>query len=338
MLQRIQSMPKTQRMLLFSALMIAAVLLFIILIGVLIVGSFNSVARTAAAPLVDFVTVGEFATLPDDDAYPAAVAVGRDGVVYTGSYVSGAVWSILATGEVNEIEGTRGQIGSVSGLTIAPDGALLILDRIEALTAQGAVIWRVSAEEALTQVATLPGGELGGGYDDIALDSLGRIYVSDRVRNAVWRIEKGVDSAEIWWQAREEEADPTGLNYDAANDRLLMSDSILNRIYSLSLEGTGSAVEVTILYDHGRRPNAPGFDGLVITSQGEIYYAALNTNQVGRLDGEELTVLAGGFRGASDLDYDPVNRRLIVANWNQFALAFNTQPQLPFALDVITFR
>ena len=99
----------------------------------------GSAPRSQAIPLADGLTVREFAILPAEDAYPAALAIRADGTIFTGSYQTGALWSISPEGDVREIAGARDLIGSVTGLDVAPDGALYILDRIAALEAKGAV-------------------------------------------------------------------------------------------------------------------------------------------------------------------------------------------------------
>jgi hypothetical protein len=64
--------------------------------------------------------------------------------------------------------------------------------------------------------------------------------------------------------------------------------------------------------------------------------AALGQNGVAQVAGGELAYIAGLFRGASDVDYDPTSDSLYVTNWNQTPLVIpGDLPQLPFALDVI---
>ena len=79
--------------LLFGAVLIVAMTWFVI----------GSAPRSNAIAIAEDVIVSEFATLPDDDAYPAALAIDADGGLFTGSYQSGALWSINPAGEVREI-------------------------------------------------------------------------------------------------------------------------------------------------------------------------------------------------------------------------------------------
>jgi DNA-binding beta-propeller fold protein YncE len=126
--------------------------------------------------------------------------------------------------------------------------------------------------------------------------------------------------------------EPTGLAYDAVQNALLVTDGSNNLLYRVSL----SDASTELLYQHGERPNAPGFDGLTITSDGVIYIAALGQNGIARLDGDTLVYIAGLFRGSSDIDHDSGTKRLYVTNFDSASLAYTVlAPRLPFALDVI---
>ena len=278
--------------------------------------------------------------LPDEDAYPAALAIAADGTVYTGSYQTGALWSINPDGGVREIAGARDLIGSVTGLDIAPDGALYILDRIDPLESKGAVIWRYSQGE-LRLVSRFPTDAFGL-PDDIAVDRDGIIYISDRDPALVLSYRPERRSLNTVWQPSGDEVSPTGLAYDAARHALLITDSADDTVYRVAIvrvsaaaqEIGGEIVRTETLFKDGAQ-NGFGFDGIDIAPTGDIYIGLLNWNRVARLEDGALVILAKDFRGASDLVYDAERDRLIVTNWNQFSLGFGTRPQLPFALDVI---
>ena len=159
----------------------------------------GSAPRSNAIAIAEDVNVSEFATLPDDDAYPAALAIDADGGLFTGSYQSGALWSINPAGEVREIPGSRELIGSVSGLDVASDGALYILDRIAPLDARGAVIWRYSAGE-LSRLFEIRYDAFFGGVlpDDIAVDADERIYISDRLGHVLRYSRTGAPLGDGW--------------------------------------------------------------------------------------------------------------------------------------------
>jgi len=319
-------------------------LLITLLIGAVVIIAVTwwvvgSAPRSQAVATRDGVAVREFAALPGEYAYPAALAIAAEGTVYTGSYETGALWAISPEGDVSEINETRHRIGSITGLDVGPDGALYILDRISALESKGAVIWRYQAGE-LTAIVQIPAEPTVGLLlpDDIAVDSAGRIYISDRDPPRVWRYSgEGRNLGVFWRPPVETKAAPTGLAYDSQRDAILISDSTQDAVYHVpaSASDLAEAVDATeTLFNDEARPGY-GFDGIDVTPAGEIYLALLAWNRVARLDNGELVMLARDFRGASDLVHDDPRDRLIVTNWNQFSLGFGTRPQLPFALDVI---
>lgn len=319
-------------------------LLITLLIGAVVIIAVTwwvvgSAPRSLAVAARDGVAVSEFTTLPDDDAYPAALAIAADGTVYTGSYATGALWSISADGGLSEIADSRERIGSVTGLDAGPDGALYILDRISALESKGAVIWRYQAGE-LTSFVQIPSEPSVGVLlpDDIAVDSAGQVYISDRAPPRVWRYSSDGRNLGVFWRPSTElDAAPTGLAYDAGRDAMLVSDSAQDAVYRVPANASDLAEAIdateTLFNDEARQ--GYGFDGIDVTPAGEIYLALLAWNRAARLDNSELQILARDFRGASDLVYDFARKRLIVTNWNQFSLGFGTRPQLPFALDAV---
>lgn len=318
--------------LVFGVVLIVAMTWFVI----------GSAPRSKAIAVAEDVTVSEFATLPDDDAYPAALAIDAAGSLYTGSYQSGALWSISPQGEAREIRGSRELIGSVSGLDVAADGALYILDRIAPLDASGAVVWRY-ADGDLARLFDIRYDAFLGGVlpDDIAVDADERIYISDRLghvlRYSGTGEALGAGGEPFWWFAPcGQKCEVTGIAYDPANDELLIADPADEAVYAVQITD-GPPGDGRTVFGGGEQRNDYGFDGIGVTPGGGIYIALLNWNRAARLVDGELVMLAKDFRGASDVAFDTARGRLYVSNWNQFGLAFGTSPQLPFAIDVIEF-
>jgi len=335
-----QAAPFTRlRALMFLVGTVIVGILVIVLITWWVVGS----APRATAVIIDpSVTVSEYIELPDDDSYPAALAIGDDGTLYTGSYKTGVVWSITRDGVITELADTRDKIGAVSGLDIAPDGTLVILDRIDALDALGAIIWRY-ADGNLSSIVEIPYDKTNGVTlpDDIAVDGAGYIYVTDRDPARVWRYDADGVNQGIWWTpatALDGTTDaPTGIDYDIVNDAILVTGSNQDSIYRVSATSADleEALEKTEVLFTDTQANGYSLDGITVTASGEIYVALLNWNRVARLNENELLMLARDFRGASDVAYDAEKDALYVTNWNQFSLGFGTSPQLPFALDIV---
>ena len=316
----------------FGAVLIAAMTFFVI----------GSAPRSQAVAIAGDIAVSEFAVLPDDDAYPAALAIDADGRLFTGSYKTGALWSISPAGDVREIPGSRERIGAVAGLDVAPDGALTILDRIAPLEATGAVVWRYAGGE-LTRLFDIRGQAFIGGVlpDDIAVDDAGRVYISDRLGHVLRYSDAGEPLGEYdgayWWHAPcSDQCEITGIAYDAAEDALLIADPAAEAVYQVAIADGPPGEQRTLLRGAAQKQDY-GFDGLTINVRGDIFIALLNWNRVARLDDGKLIMLAKDFRGASDVAFDSARSRLYATNWNQFGLAFGTRPQLPFAIDAIQF-
>jgi streptogramin lyase len=335
-LSRIQSLNKGQRVLVFITIMGGGVLLLVGITLLLVLTSANGEPRREAVALANNAVVREFAQLPGDNAYPAALAVAPDGTVYTGSYATGALWTINpADGKPQEVPGSRDAIGSVSGLTVAPDGTVFIVDRVSAdPRTTGGDVKRLGKDGKITTFGKIAGGFLSP--DDITLDRQGNVYVSDRGRAQVWRFNPDGNNPVAWWSSPNIDGvtqyQPTGLAYDAGKDAIIITDGQNNVIYWAKVADASTEV----LYQHGTKPYPPGLDGVTVTPDGTVYVAALGQNGVARVDGDRLTYIAGQFRGSSDVDFAAPDR-LYVTDFDAFSLAVPAvRPRLPFGLDVIT--
>jgi sugar lactone lactonase YvrE len=336
-MQNLQRLPVGQRRLVFF-LIFGGLVIGLILITLLLTGqALNAGTRVQSTALVPNVTVRQFATLPDDDAYPSAVVAAPDGTVYTGSYGTGAVWAIDPSGTVRELPNTRAAIGAVSGLAVAPDGAILVVDQIDTdPRSTGGTIQRIALDGTVSAYATTDAGFIAP--NDIVFDASGAFFVTDPGRNEVWRFVVGEDDApqgEVWWVPPTDEDGArnavTGLAYDPIHDAIIVTDPETNKIYRISI-AEGSAETV---YRHGERANPPGFDGATVAPDGTLYVAALGQNGIAIVENGDLDYIAGLFRGASDVEYAAPGR-LYVTNFDQSSLIVPLlQPQLPFALDVI---
>ncbi len=322
MLKRIQSLPRGQRVLIFVLLFGGGLMLIIAITLFLVLMSLNSAPRSVAESLQDGYTVREFAQLPDDDAYPAAVAVAPDGTVYTGSYDTGAVWSIR-DGEVIELDDTRESIGSVAAIEVSSDGTVYVLDRIDSNPrASGGRIW--SIDDGVREWATIEDGFVSP--DDLTLGPEGWLYAADRGRREIWRFDE-TGQGELWWTAPES-ALLTGMTYDPTRDMILVVDAETDLLY-----GIGEVTDLLYVYD-GIDAEKPGLDGVAVAADGTIYLAALDQRAVGVVQDGVLTYIAGNFRGPSDLAYH--DGRIYVTNFDSRSLVLpGVEPQRPFALDVI---
>ncbi|MBA3871350.1 MAG: hypothetical protein H0X30_19585 [Anaerolineae bacterium] len=339
MLQRIQQLPRGQRLLIFALIFGGGLFVLVALTVLLIRGTLTPGVRSMGQSLSADITVNQFAVLPDDDAYPAALAVAADGRVYTGSYKTGKLWVITPKGEVSPVA-TKGEaLKAITGLAIAPDGTLYIVDQTDAdPRTDGGNVKRMTADGTVSIFAKITDAKGFISPDDVTLDAAGNVYVSDRARAEVWRFNKDGISGLAWWTPPKldgvSQYAPTGLAYDASRNAIVITDSTNDTVYRVPVDAPDKS---ELLYWHKGRANPPGFDGLTVTPQGVIYLAALGQRGIARLDGETLTYIAGLFRGPSDVDYAAPDK-LYVTNWDQFSLAVSaSKPSLPFALDVIHF-
>ncbi len=335
MFRRLQKLPVGQRrfvyLMLFGGGIVALIGLTLTLIALTL-----RVERANAIGLVPGVEVREYVALPDDDAYPAAVAVAPDGTLFTGSFATGVVWRIAPDLQVSEVPNTRERIGAVSALALLPDGALLVVDAVNTdPRSAGGALWRVVLDGQITPFGSEADNAALIAPDDATLDAAGRIYVTDRGRNLVLRFAADGSASEVWWSAdqlpqAERRRALTGLAYDPIRDAVLVTEPELGEIYRISIADRS----FEILYRHGERPNAPGFNGIDVAPDGTIYAAALAQNGIARVHDGALDYIAGLFRGASDVAY--VGGRLFVPNFDQTSLIVPLyRPALPFAIDVI---
>lgn len=339
MLRNLQALRRSQRVLIFVLLFGGALLALLAITAVLIFGALGSNPRTRAMPQAAGVTVREFAILPDDDVYPASVAVAPDGRLFTGSYKTGAIYAISPDGQqVTEVTGSREAVGAAAGLAFAPDGSLLIVDHLDSdVRISGGLVKRLSPSGEFSDFAMI---EDERGFvlpHDITVDAAGRVYVSDRGRDEVWRFEADGTNGAVWWSSPQVAGnqagyEPNGLAFDPVHDALIITDGAQSILYRVAV--SDGAAEV--LYQHPpRSADAPGFGGVTVAPDGTIYVAALALNRIARLDGDSLTYLARDFRGANDVVFVPPDK-LYVTNFDQRSLVFTLEsPRLPFALDVV---
>jgi sugar lactone lactonase YvrE len=341
MIKALQKLPVGQRRIVFVLLILGGVLL----IGAVTLLLFRLTSgRTQSVALVPEVTVREFALLPDSDAFPAAVAAAADSTVYTGSFATGAVWAITPEGIVSEIPDSRNTIGGVSGVAVAPDGAILVLDQGDTdPRTSGGAIWRIDPQGVLIPYGTIADERGFIAPNDIVFDSSGAFYITDSGRNEVWRFTVPAGETpfgSLWWSPpapASGRSSITGLAFDPLNNAILVSDPETNVIYRVPILGE-AAGDFEIIYQHGERPDPPGFDGLTVSPDGVIYVAAFGQNGIARLNVENnaLDYIAGLFRGSSDVEFAAPNL-LVVPNFDQTSLVIPfTAPALPFGIDVIT--
>lgn len=300
--------------------------------------------RLNPAAFSDSVTVSEFVTFEDEETYPAAVTSASDGTLYTGSYVHGAVWRVFSNGDAFEISQTRDLIGSVIGIDVGEDGTVYVLDHIDAFATGNAKIWRISGDTVETIMDTTIDSMLSiGKPNDIAVGTDGRVYLLDIALGQILVIDDSGRS--IFWQAPDASYQIAGLAYHPVNDSLLISDAGKSAIYEIPVNASDTEAERQTLFINEEIVSHPAFNGLSVAEDGIIYVSAFNQNEIWQIipGTNEHTVLAGNYRGASDVAYDTANQRLYVNNWDQswlipitlVVMQVDVPPRLPFSVDII---
>lgn len=345
MVKRLQSLPVSLRvMILVLAGCLVLVVLFVVTVAVAWWG-LNGMPRMTPVVMLESYTVREFARLPDDNAYPSALALAADGTLFTGSYVSGTVWQITPDGAVTEIPATREKFGSVTGMSIA-DSRLYILDRNKPLEPAGAIIWKIGPENTPEKVVEIDADKTQIPYD-LAVDAIGNMYITLVMADSADYVARYAPdgSGGVWWTAPDE-ATITGTAFDAVHNRILVVDTAQSVIYEIPVDAENPAESAVEVFRYADNRTPPGFDGLAVSPNGGIYVAALGLNRVARLDAGsgELAYLAGAFRGSSRVAHDPTRQRLYVNNWDQRSLLpgerilfvdIPINPHLPFTIDII---
>jgi sugar lactone lactonase YvrE len=361
-MQRIQMMSRGQRVVVFvlifggGLMLIVAILVFVLLQIVNNAPRETSVTRFEEP--VELPTLGltaveaaEFAYLPGDNAYPAAVAVAPDGTIYTASRINGTVWSIPTGGNIDPegqavldvilpIPDTEASIGAVSGLDVAPDGTVYVVDRIDSNPrAAGGTVWAITPAGQLTDLGEIDtiDGFISPGH--VTADANGNVYVTDRGSREVWVYEPSGEASRFW-SVPDDDPDlpdviPNGLTYDASTETLLVADAEVNVIYRVSLEG--ETLDTVYRYAGASGEGEPGFDGITVDAAGNIYAAAAAARSLVMVDPEanELIYLADNFRGISDVA--AVENRIYASNLDGQSIVLpGIDPQTPFSIDVVT--
>jgi hypothetical protein len=113
---------------------------------------------------------------------------------------AGKLWVITPKGEVSTVA-TKGEaLKAITGLAIAPDDTLYIVDQTDAdPRTDGGNVKRMTADGTVTVFATITDAKGFIRPDDMSLDVAGNDYVSARARAEVWRFNKDGSGGLAWW-------------------------------------------------------------------------------------------------------------------------------------------
>lgn len=334
-MKRLMSLPRGQRLLVFSFIVIGTLALLVAVTILLMLLTVNNEPRSVAQPIEEGVTVVQYAELNGNDAYPAALAVAPDGTAYTASYSTGEVFVMRGDETAQALPNTRETFGSVAGLLVTEQG-LVVLDRvIGEAKSSGGVLWLVAPDGTISTLGRVSELEDSVAFNGLTRDADGYFYVADLL-GSVWKFDPDGSNGAKWWEAPRENGQTapvvSDVAYDATTNTLIVTDSEYDAVYRVDV-GAASSER---LYQFTGTQNAPGLLGVDVAPDGTLYLTAIDEKALMTLRDGELVYLAGFFRGPWDAAVLP-DGRILVSNVDSRALATpGLSPQLPFGIDVVT--
>lgn len=280
------------------------------------------------------VKVDTLVELEGDKAYPESLTIGPDGNIYAGSFCTGELWRITPDGEIETFIKKDSGIGAVSGMAFSPDGSLYVVDRVDCDPRKStSKLKKIAADGTISDFGKVTEDEI---LNSLVFTPDGLLYATDTQLSEV-RVYTPDGQGQTWWEVPEQGTDdarPTGLAYDEANNALLVADSSSGTIFRVSITPEGEPGEVTELYHQSQHE----LDGLTLDDSGNLIFTIYDSGEVAMLETNgTFTILAENFREPSDVAYQ--DGRIYVTNFDPVSLApvvgFLIDPSLPFTIDII---
>ncbi len=145
--------------------------------------------------------------------------------------------------------------------------------------------------------------------NDIEFDNKGKLYVTDRIGNKVYRINIDKRSFEIIDTTINT---PNGLYFDKKNNRMLICNTIDScSIYQYDLKTGKLSTIVHTSYPH--------LDGLTMDKKGTIYVTSWSADWKNSLllkyDGEKFTEILTNKHGMADIEFNKKTNSIDIANY-----------------------
>lgn len=292
---------------------------------------FGLVSTSAAAQDASPAAGGERRALARFDAgagqFPEGVAVGPDGSVYVSLSPLGQLVRIAPGQDGYEVVGTIADLqeGDPGLLGLATDTDGRVYGAVVSANADARGVWRFDAEAGTAE--RVPGTDDLSWPNAIAIDSQGRLYVTDSLGGAVWRVSTG-GTAETWMQhdllaGAEIPIGANGIALDHSDGTLFVGVSARGTVVAIPILDDGSAGEPMIHTAFTNDQGIVGVDGVALDSAGNIYVAQPMANAVVRVnpDGTVEPIATGedGLDGPTSVAVGITAdgaEHLFVANWS----------------------
>ena len=270
----------------------------------------------ASAQELEVWTIGPFADTPE------GLAVAPDGTMYTALMHLAEIHRIDPDGshELVAVVPSEEHVGEgeVIGIDLDAEGTIYVAykgdsERWEATnlsdpfhaacrdaTVTTSGVYKVDPDTgAVTALATRAEGWPFCFPDDVEIDALGNVYMTDLTYSGVWKISPDGAQVELWsahpllnWQTPPYSGIPIGVNVlvlDAAEENLYVATDAEPMVLRIPIESDGSAGEPVVI-SSGHSP----FDGIEFDDRGNIYVSEILRNEIWVLspDGSQRMLVA----------------------------------------------
>lgn len=253
---------------------------------------------------------GAVITLPGERFFPEGIAVDAKGAFYIGSMEDGSIVRVAPGARRAEPFIKSGAHGLVSVLGLLADNSSSLLWTCSSDAGNGVLTG--SAPVAIKSFELETGDPVGsydlpdGGFcNDLALDEVGNLYISDSWSPRILRLPAGGEALEVWIQDDQFGPEQWSLNgLDVAGNRLYIVNQAKGQLFRVMIEDDGGAGPVTLINTSQplRRP-----DGLKVIGENLLAVAEGGAGGMAlvALKGDEadVTIVSEGLDGVSTFAY-----------------------------------
>jgi|GEM_PF-1282986 len=288
-----------------------------------------------------------YVSLPGASFYPEGIAQDESGMLYVGSFVTGAIVSIDPETRETMALGVS-TLQNIAGL-LAVDGTLY--------ACTSSMTTGFDSAPAIAEIDIATGDEVArhefaagpGICNDLAFDSSGNLYATESFSNIVYRVDEAAlganSSAEIFSNAPVFAANYVGGNFGLngiafdGDASLYIVSHYTGELFELPIETNGEAGSpslVALQTPLGAPRALARPDGIKLSSADTLMVVEQGSASVSSIDlgSGTITPLAGGFDNPATFSLDADGSAWIVnSQLNDFANG--TAPRLPFTVELL---